>query len=300
MLDICRVQGIGPISRWVNDHIFFCIPSELPFFFCPASVTNICLAQHHAAYNLEHQRWHETITHNQGCCQSGSRFWYQGEDLLDGSPAEFDKDAACPIADYSIPNHSKLDSLFTHCDANIDHISGQLGILWEPSKTVPFVSTIPYLGFDWNLPKHSMAITASKRDKYRAAIEDWLPHSANTLEEAQKLYDKLLHASLVLLASRAYLTSLESLMASFNGNPFVPHHAPCHTSAYLACWLDMRSLHSPTLSGRTGLDNSTSRTPIFLVNSPLIFQSLSSRNSSHFLAGQIVWMDYPARISTGQ
>jgi hypothetical protein len=131
----------------MDNHIFFCIPSKFPFSFCPASVTNHC-----AAYNLECQRWHETITHNRGCHQSGSRLWYQGKDLPDGSPAEFNKDAACPIADYSsLPNHSELNSLFTYCNVDIDHISGQLGIPWEPSKTVPFTSTVPYLGFDWNV-----------------------------------------------------------------------------------------------------------------------------------------------------
>jgi hypothetical protein len=35
-------------------------------------------------------------------------------------------------------------------------------------------------------------------------------------------------------------------MASFNGNPFVPHHAPHHTSADLAWWLN--ALNSPRIS----------------------------------------------------
>jgi hypothetical protein len=140
--------------------------------------------------------------------------------LPDGSPAEFDEDAACPIADYSsLPNHSELNSLFTYCNADINHISGQLSIPWELSKTVSFASTVPYLGFDWNLPERRVTTTASKREKYRAAIEDWFSHPTHILEEAQKLYSKLLHASLIFLASQAYLTSLESLMASFNFTP---------------------------------------------------------------------------------
>jgi hypothetical protein len=193
------------------------------------------------------QSWHATVMHNGGRHQSGSRFWYQGESMPDDSPAELDEDAAHPIVDYSLtPDRSHLDSLFTYCDTEIDLISQQLGIPWEPSKTIPFSSSVPYLGFDWDLSKRTVAITDKKRAKYREAIKDWLPRPVHTLEEAQKLYGKLLHASLVLLAGRAYLTSLESLMASFNTNPFLPRHAPHHTVADLSWWLDV--LDSPRIS----------------------------------------------------
>ena len=229
-LDIFRAQGIGPSSKWVDDHIFFRI-----------------LREYLAAYNLMRQRWHGIIMLNGGCHRSGSRLWYQGEDMPDGSPAEFDEDAACPLADYSsFPGRADCDSLFTYCDADIDNISGQLGIPWEPSKTIPFSSTVTYLGFDWNLVERTVAITERKKVKYRLAIREWLPRPTHDLEEAQKLYGKLLHASLVLLAGRAYLTTLESLMASFSKNPFVPHHAPRHTTTDLSWWLD--ALDSPRTS----------------------------------------------------
>ena len=246
-LDICRTQGIGPISKWVDDHIFFRILGRSHAFFSGTCNQPPLLAMHRAAYNLKRQGWHNTITLNGGRQQSGSRFWYQGESMPDDSPAEFDEDAACPIADYSsLPNRSGVDALFTYCDADIDHISEQLGIPWEPSKTVPFSSTVPYLGFDWNLSKRTVALTEKKKAKYSAAIQDWLPRSTHNLEETQKLYGKLLHACLVLPAGRAYLTSLESLMASFSENPFVPHHAPRHTIADLSWWFDV--LNSPRTS----------------------------------------------------
>jgi hypothetical protein len=203
--------------------------------------------EHLAAYNLMRQHWHGTIMLNGGRHQSGSRFWYQGENMPNDSPAEFDEDAGCPFADYSaLPDRSDLDSLFTYCDADIDNISGQLGIPWEPSKTIPFASTVPYLGFDWNLEERTVAITDRKKVKYRSAIREWLPRPTHDLEEVQKLYGKLLHASLVLPAGRAYLTTLESLMASFDKNPFIPHHAPRHTTADLSWWLD--ALESPRIS----------------------------------------------------
>ena len=166
--------------------------------------------------------------------------------MPDDLPVEFDEDAASPIIDYShLPGRSTQDSLFTYCDADIDHISGQLGIPWEPSKTVLFSSIIPYLGFEWNLSERMVAIMENKKAKYRAAIKDWLPHPTHNLEEVQKLHGKLLHACLVLPAGHAYLTSFETLMGSFNENPFVPHHAPRHTTEDLSWWFN--ALGSPKI-----------------------------------------------------
>jgi len=156
------------------------------------------------------------------------------------TPAEFDEDAAHPIRDFSyLPNHSQMDSLFTYCDADIDTISDQLGIPWEPSKTIPFSMLVPYLGFEWNLSDQTVAITEKKKNKYKTAIGDWLSRLTHTLEEAQKLYSKLLHASLIIQSGHAYLTSLEALMGSFNSNPFIPHHAPRHTKSDLEWWINV-------------------------------------------------------------
>jgi hypothetical protein len=200
---------------------------------------------HRASYNVKRQLWQDTITRNGGRCQSGSRFWYQGESMPNDLPAEFDEDAAHPILDHSPAGRPLPDSLFTYCDEDIDLISSQLGIPWEPSKTVPFSHVVPYLGFDWDLSERTVAITENKKAKYSAAIRAWLPHPTHDLEETQKLYGKLLHASLVLPAGRAYLTGLESLMASFGSNPFIPHHPPRHTAADLSWWL--HELSSPRI-----------------------------------------------------
>src|SRR5277367_4917932 len=180
--------------------------------------------EHHASYNISRQR-----------------------SMPDGLPAEFDEDAAHPIRDFfHLPDHSLFDSPFTYCDADVDDISGQLGIPWEPSKTIPFSYVVPYLGFEWDLSQRTVAIPERKKTKYKAAIEDWLLRPTHALDEAQKLYGKLLHACLVLPSGRAYLTCLEGLMASFSSNPFVPHHAPRHTSSDLSWWLN--ELSSPTVS----------------------------------------------------
>ena len=160
---------------------------------------------------------------NGGHYQISSCFWYQGEVMPDGSPAEFHEDAAHPIKDFSqVSGHSPSNARFTYCDVDIDKISQRLGIPWEPSKTVPFSFVIPYLGFEWNLSEHTMVIPECKKTKYKAAIKEWLICQTHNLDEAQKLYGKLLHACLVLPAGRTYLTCLEGLLASFGPNPLVP------------------------------------------------------------------------------
>lgn len=52
--------------------------------------------EHCASYNSCCQAWHATIMQNGGHHQTGSCFWYQGESMPDGSPSEFDEDAAHP------------------------------------------------------------------------------------------------------------------------------------------------------------------------------------------------------------
>ena len=67
---------------------------------------------------------------------------------------------------------------------------------------------------------------ASKKEKYKTVIEEWLSKSVHTLDEVQKLYGKLLHILLIVPARHTYLPSLESMLGSFTANPFVPHHPP--------------------------------------------------------------------------
>ena len=154
--------------------------------------------------------------------------------------AEFDEDVASPIWNYSDSSmHSPANKEFTYCDADIGNLSEKLGIPWEGLKTVPFSDTIPYLGFDWDLPSHTISVKAGKKEKYKVAIKEWLSKPIHTLEEVQKLYGKLLHISLIIPARRAYLTSLEAMLGTFTSNPFVPHHPPQETARDLAWWLNI-------------------------------------------------------------
>ena len=61
-VDIFCARGIGPLSKWVNDHIFFCIWCEFL-----------------SSYNDQPAEWCKVIAKNSGQIQSGSWYWYWGK-----------------------------------------------------------------------------------------------------------------------------------------------------------------------------------------------------------------------------
>lgn len=71
-----------------------------------------------------------------------------------------------------------------------------------------------------------MEIPAAKKQKYLAAISTWESQPRHTLIETQKLFGKLLYASLIVPAGRAYLTELEAMLPIFGDRPHVPHTPP--------------------------------------------------------------------------
>jgi hypothetical protein len=101
--DIFRMSGIGPLSKWVDDHIFFRIP-----------------CQHLENYNLYHRRACHTIQQTGGRLHDGGRLWFKGGKTPDGRVEEFDEDASAPIRDLSHTSpRSPEDSPFTYCIADI-------------------------------------------------------------------------------------------------------------------------------------------------------------------------------------
>jgi hypothetical protein len=146
--------------------------------------------------------------------------------MPDGHPMEFDEDAGVSFRDLSSNSpHSPEDAMFMYNDADIDYVSSLLGIPWESTKTIPFWHSFPYLGFSWDLQAHMVTIPPTKKEKYSDAIAKQAVSPTHTLEDVQKLYGKLLHASLVVPAGRAYLTNLESMLSTFNNHPLISHHA---------------------------------------------------------------------------
>jgi hypothetical protein len=218
--DIMRSCGIGPLSKWVDDTIFFRIPrSRLE------------------GYNALRGEWARCTREHGGRIQDGCRVWYQGSDLPNGTWEEFDEDFTFQLRDLSDSSDCWCeDRPYTYSMQDIDKLSDELGIPWERSKDVPFSSTPPYLGFIWDLAARTVSLSPQKREKYMAATKGWEARHKHTLEQVQSLHGKLLHATLVLPMGRAYLTNLESMLSIFGDSPHHPRAPPRECPANIRWW----------------------------------------------------------------
>lgn len=227
--DIMRSKGIGPISAWVDDHVFVRI-----------------LRVHLEKYNSHREHWRREVT-RQGQQQTGGRLWYGGSVLSDGTLEEFDETFQFACADLSQQStRSAEDSLYSYNFDDINAISDPLGIPWERSKDRAFGFSTTYIGFDWDLTTSTVSLTPAKQEKYLIAIQNWLHRPKHTLEDVQKLYGKLLHTCSVIPRGRAYLTNLETMLSTGFSCPFIPHSAPKGTPADLKWWSSI--LHQPLVS----------------------------------------------------
>ena len=218
--DIFRGKGMGPLAKWVDDHIFFRI-----------------LRTHLPSYNTQRADWHCEVQTSGGRRQEGGRLWYGGKELPSGRAEEFDEDCSTSICDLSLSSpRSPDDREFTYADADIDELSSHLSIKWQSSKSIPFGEEVPYLGFRWNLRTQVVYLPEEKKVKYLAAIAEWRCRRTHNLIETQQLHGKLVHAALVIPAGRAHLTSLEAMLSSFNNRPFRPHTPPRGTPDDLSWW----------------------------------------------------------------
>lgn len=219
--DIMRAEGIGPITKWVDDRVFFRIPTS-------------SLGE----FNASRAQLHAQIVQNGSRHHHGGRWWYHAGDLPDGRVIECDEDMAFPVKDLSSASpRSAHEACFTYGMEDIDRIAAHLGIPWERSKDVPFGTVVRYIGLEWDITHRTVTLPGDKREKYSAAISEWVLRTTHTLPEVQSLYGKLLHACHVIQPGRAYLTRLEIFMGNFHHTPFQPRTPPKGTRADLDWWL---------------------------------------------------------------
>ena len=221
--EIFRQQGIGPLDKWVDDHIFVRIRRNfLPY------------------YNTLRSQWHNQINASGGMRQSGSRIWFPGPELRGGTHEEFNEDCASPIKDLSgNSTRSPHDCLFTYNLQDIDDASETLGIPWDRTKDQPFGTSTVYIGFKWDLETRTVSLASGKVDKYLHAINEWNNRNTHVLKDVQLLYGKLLHAASVIPRGRAYLTGLERMLSLCSSRPFMPHR-PVKTIASDLLWWTTR------------------------------------------------------------
>ena len=120
--------------------------------------------------------------------------------------------------------------------AYIDAVSDSLGIPWEVEKDIPFGEVAPFIGFSWDLANRTVSLPDSKKEKYLQAILEWETKPRHTLDEAQKLYGKLLHTCHIVPAGHAYLTSLETFIGVCHDSPFRLRYPPRRTPSDLSWW----------------------------------------------------------------
>jgi hypothetical protein len=227
--DIIRYQGIGPLSSWVDDHLFFRL-----------------LRDYLPEYNRRRQEWHFDIS-TRGRHQNGGRIWFGGKIFEDGTLEQFDEDCRFPCQDLSNSSpRSAADSRYTYNFDDIDRVSEELGIPWERSKDVPFGQSAKYIGFTWNMSTLQVSLGTEKKEKYHQAIQEWQARLSHTLKDVEKLYGKLLHTCAIIPSGRAFLTGLEAMLTICHDRPFVPHSANKGISGDLEWWVSV--LQRPSLS----------------------------------------------------
>ena len=83
--EILRFHGIGPLDKWVDDHIFFHIRLE-----------------HLESYNNDRLSWHRDIhASSPSPLLSGGCLWFQGRHHSDSTSDEFNEDCSRPLTNLS-------------------------------------------------------------------------------------------------------------------------------------------------------------------------------------------------------
>lgn len=217
--EIFHNNGIGPLDKWVDDYLFLRIRQEFL-----------------DKYNEYRKNWNESFA-GDGMRQSGGRLWFGSMCPKVGKIRESSEDCSKPLQDLSNRSpRSDHDKRFTCNMQDIDDLSEDLGIIWQPSKDQPFRTFTTYIGFLWDIESRTVSLSPPKIDKYLTTIHKWRKRHAHILQDVQELYGKLLHACEVVPRGRAYLTGLEDMLSHCHNKPFLPHRAGSKVADDLNWW----------------------------------------------------------------
>ena len=229
-MDIMRAKGIGPISKWVDDHLFIrMLVDTIP------------------AYNQWRAETRNRIHAAGGIKHEGGRLFARGNVLEGNFCEEFDDDHTFPIVDLSSSSPRSVSEARYSCTiSDINTVSLPLGYIWESSKDRDFSFTPEFNGFTWHFQTISVSVPPQKQLKYSLSIDEWLSRPDHNLEEAYKLHGRLTHVSLVVSAGRAYLIEIESFISSLSKSSFKRQRPPRRLLPDIQWW--SQQLRKPFLS----------------------------------------------------
>ncbi|CAA7270452.1 unnamed protein product [Cyclocybe aegerita] len=119
---LMREWGIGPLSKWVDDHFY-------------ARILRKYLQK------VNEQRWETAlrIEANGGQLQDGGCLWFKGGLMPNDRHEEFDEDHSAPLHDSSkCTPRSEEEQQYNYSMSDINDLSDELGIPWETDKDIPF------------------------------------------------------------------------------------------------------------------------------------------------------------------
>ena len=168
-MDLMQAPGIGPLSTWANDHIFFHIP-----------------CQYLTEYNQQCKVHHGRILCNGIRIQTGSCYWYKGDTMQYDHVKEFNDDNSFPILDFSSSSlRSPTNADHSYALTDIDTFLLPFSIPWELMKDIPCSSAALFIGFQWDLTSHTVLLLLEKCKKYLAVITSWEETPHHTLWEVE-------------------------------------------------------------------------------------------------------------------
>ncbi|KAF8825334.1 hypothetical protein HHX47_DHR7000722 [Lentinula edodes] len=173
-VDICRGYGLGPLTKWVDDHLWLRIQTRYII-----------------QYNELREQLRERVTKT-GIIHRKGHLLYQGQALPNGQLEEFDDDFIFPIQNLlNLSPRSSEDLNFTYSFHDIDRVTLSLGYTWAADKDIPFCNNPTYFGFQWNLRERTVSVPADKRHKYLTAIGEWEGRKSHNAEHSSAMRHRL-------------------------------------------------------------------------------------------------------------